>query len=294
MKHRSVIGWLAVVTTCLLACGRAAPPQPSPTSSGPSSVAERAESAAQAPGGGAATSPSEDADRVGRKVVRHAELTLESIDPRAALARVMEVAQRAGGYVVSSASHDSSDHAGTDVSIVVRVPAADLTSVIERLREGGGRIIDERITSEDVTAEFIDTSAAAVAQKALEAQYLELLKQVKSVKDALEVQAQLAAVRTEVEKLVGRRRFLNDQSALSDDGDRNYWPRPLVAGLDLRKGLELAGSDVLNVGGALLLGLIRALGWLVPLALFGAPFVVLGRKIVRRLVRRRGLAGAPG
>ena len=149
--------------------------------------------------------------------------------------------------------------------------------MIERLRRRRGRIIDERITSEDVTAEFIDTSARLVAQKALEAQYLELLKQVKSVKDALEVQAQLAAVRTEVEKLVGRRRFLNDQSALSTMAMRNYCAAPwLLVSISARDWSSRVGmcstwvEPCFSGSSAHSGGSFRSL--------CSTPFVVLGRR----------------
>ena len=41
------------------------------------------------------------------------------------------------------------------------------------------------------------------------------MKQARKVEDALEVQRQIADVRTEIEKLEGRKRFLENRSSLS-------------------------------------------------------------------------------
>ena len=76
-------------------------------------------------------------------------------------------------------------------------------------------MIQEKITGQDVTEEFIDLEARIKTQKALELQFLEIMKQAHKVEDALEVQRQIAEVRTEIEKLEGRKRFLENRASLS-------------------------------------------------------------------------------
>jgi chromosome segregation ATPase len=66
-----------------------------------------------------------------------------------------------------------------------------------------------------VTEEYIDLEARLRTQKALEAQFLEIMKQAHKISDALEVQRQIAEVRADIERIEGRRRFLENQSALS-------------------------------------------------------------------------------
>ena len=80
-----------------------------------------------------------------------------------------------------------------------------------------------------MTEEYIDLEARIRTKKALEAQFLEIMKQARKISDAMEVQTQLAEVRTEIERLEGRRRFLENQSALSTINITLHTPTPVVA-----------------------------------------------------------------
>ncbi len=66
-----------------------------------------------------------------------------------------------------------------------------------------------------MTEQFIDIDAQLKAKKSLEAQFLEIMKRANLVEDALDVQRQLAEVRGEIEKIEGRKRFLENQTSLS-------------------------------------------------------------------------------
>jgi hypothetical protein len=65
-----------------------------------------------------------------------------------------------------------------------------------------------KTTGQDVTEEYIDLEARLRSKKALEAQFLEIMKQAHKISDALEVQSQIADVRADIERIEGRRRFL--------------------------------------------------------------------------------------
>ena len=66
-------------------------------------------------------------------------------------------------------------------------------------------------------------------RKLSKAQFLEIMKQAERFRSALEVQSQLADVRTEIERLEGRRRFLENQAALSTITTTLQMPAPIVA-----------------------------------------------------------------
>ena len=79
----------------------------------------------------------------------------------------------------------------------------------------GNRVIQENVKGQDVTEEFIDIEARLKTQRALEEQFIEIMKRATTVADALNVQRELAQVRGEIEKIEGRKRFLENQSSLS-------------------------------------------------------------------------------
>ncbi len=99
--------------------------------------------------------------------------------------------------------------------MTVRVPAAKFSESLDEIRKMGNRVIVETVKGQDVTEEFIDIEANLKAKKALEEQFLEIMKRGNTVQDALNVQREIANVRGEIEKIEGRKRFLENQASLS-------------------------------------------------------------------------------
>lgn len=225
-----------------------------------------------------------------RRIIRNAALTVETDDPAAAQRKVSSVAEQHGGYVVTSESsqHTRAGERTTTqvVTVEVRVPAAQFDTVLGAIRGFGGRVANEKVTGLDVTEEYIDLEARIRTQRALEAQMMEIMKRANTVSDALEVQTQLAAVRTEIERIEGRRRFLENQSSLSTIKVTLQPPSPFVEAstTGFLAGLREAFGDGVDFGAAFLLGVIRVLIALVPVVLF--VFLPLGL-LVRYLLRRR-------
>ncbi|MGI8468289.1 MAG: DUF4349 domain-containing protein [Pyrinomonadaceae bacterium] len=156
-------------------------------------------------------------DAVTRKIIRNAEMTLEADSPDEAQAKITAIAESKGGFVIESQKQINDTKATkTDVvTMTVRVPSAKFDESLEEIRKASNRVIVETIKGQDVTEEFIDVEARLKTQKALEAQFLEIMKQAKTVDEALDVQSKIADVRGEIEKVEGRKHFLENQSAFS-------------------------------------------------------------------------------
>ena len=152
-----------------------------------------------------------------RKIVRNAELQLESASPEETQQKISESVRSAGGFVVESQQSSSERNSLTRdiVSMRVRVPADKFEGVVAEIRKTADRVIVETIKGEDVTEQFVDIEARLIAKKALEQQFMEIMKRANSVEDALNVQRQLADVRGEIEQIEGRKRLLEDQASLS-------------------------------------------------------------------------------
>ena len=152
-----------------------------------------------------------------RKIIRNAELTLEADSPEDVQNKITSIAEGKGGFVIES-QRKTSDTKATKTDVVmmtVRIPAGKFDESLEEIRKTASRIIIEDVKGQDVTEEFIDIEARLKTQKALEAQFLEIMKQAKTVEDALNVQREIAEVRGEIEKVEGRKRFLENQSDFS-------------------------------------------------------------------------------
>jgi len=152
-----------------------------------------------------------------RKVVRNAQLQLESAEPEDTQHKISAAVESTGGFVVESQQSSTERNSSTRdvVTMKVRVPADKFEGVLAEIRKTADRVIVETIKGDDVTEEFVDIEARLIAKKALEQQFMEIMKRANSVEDALNVQRQLAEVRGEIERIEGRKRFLEDQASLS-------------------------------------------------------------------------------
>jgi hypothetical protein len=98
---------------------------------------------------------------------------------------------------------------------VIRIPAANFDGFIARVEALGKEIGNKNIETSDVTEEFIDKEARLKTKRELESRYREILKQAKEVSDILSIEAQLNNVRSDIESMEGRLKFLNSQVSYS-------------------------------------------------------------------------------
>lgn len=228
----------------------------------------------------------ETSTRSDRKIVRNAELHLESAKPEEAQKKIAAIAEANAGFVVGSEQSvsDLTTNVRDSVQITLRIPSAKFDFALGEIRSSADRVIVETTKGEDVTEEFVDIAARLKAKQALETQFIEIMKRADTVEDALTVQSRLAEVRSEIEKIEGRARFLENQSALSTITVRIQTAAVFSAnsaGFFYRLGDSVGrGFDVaLNFT----LGLVTFVIGAFPFALFvGLPSFMVCRSLWRR------------
>lgn len=229
------------------------------------------------------------AQAIERKIIRNADLVIETDAPNNLQQSIAAVAEKHGGFVVTTeAKQNKPDVQGTPATVVnisVRVPANAFGAALDEIRRLDGRILREKITGQDVTEEFIDLEARLRAKRALEAQFLEIMKRAQKVADALEVQSQIAEVRSEIERMEGRRRFLENQAALSTINVMLHTPAPLVAATTggFWHGVKASFGDGLDAASAIIFGIVQFVIVMIPIALF----ILLPAWLLFRYLRRR-------
>lgn len=235
-----------------------------------------------------------------RKIIRNAELFLELSDPAMGQRKITSIAETLGGFVVTSESKQTESgqepsKQTLEVNLVVRVPASQYNSALEQIRAVGSRVINEKTSGQDVTEEFIDLEARIKTQKALEAQFLEIMKQANKVADALEVQRQVAEVRTDIERLEGRKRYLENKASLSTIAVSLRSPAAIkVNTSSFGRSVKEAIADSLATATAMVLFLVRSIILMVPVTLLVIiPGGLLARYIFRRAQRWRPVTVVP-
>ncbi len=227
-------------------------------------------------------------EAMNRKIIRNADLALEVAAPTEAQQTVSAIAETLGGFVVNSESklRPSGDGARQDVEVtlIVRVPSQQFKAAVEQIIALGSRVLQNKKTGEDVTEEFIDLEARVKTQKALEQQFLEIMKRADKVEDALEVQRQIAEVRTEIEKLEGRKRFLENRASLSTITVTLQQPTAIIVNTSgFGRSVREAVSESVAVAVDIVLFLIRFVIVMIPvLLLLILPGLLLTRFVWRR------------
>ena len=227
-----------------------------------------------------------------RKIVRNADLSLEAESPEEVQRGITSIAEGNGGFVLESQQTSSDIRAAKRdiVTMSVRVPSQKFADTLDQIRQTSDKVVFETVKGDDVTEEFIDIEARLKAKKALEQQFVEIMKRAYSVDDAMKVESELADVRGDIEKIEGRKRFLENQSSLSTIKVKIQTSTAAFSasskGFSDRLGQSFgAGLDfALNF----MLGLLTFVIAILPFAvLIGLPVVIVLRYFLKRHSRSK-------
>jgi hypothetical protein len=162
------------------------------------------------------TVPDTSAQILDRMVIRTAQLTVEVQDMESALSRARAIASQAGGYVSASNTHveqqDNQNRTVADLTLQVRSDAAD--SAMSDLR-ALGKVTTETSGSQDVTDEYVDLDANLRNLQASETAILKLMDKATQISDVLSLQRELTNVRGQIERIQGRKTYLERRTDMA-------------------------------------------------------------------------------
>ena len=173
----------------------------------------------QSVGGGTVTNPTDTLPAIqGPQVIRQAQLSITvgsgSFDSK--LADVRRLVQLQGGFIAGTdaqANPVTNDQIRTGV-ITFMVPAAKFDDTIDQLAKMG-KVQNEHITGQDVSAQYVDLQARLANAQAQRDAMLALLKRAQSVSDIIAVQTQLGQITGQIEQLKGQIAYLDKNTAYS-------------------------------------------------------------------------------
>ena len=269
--------------------GRAAAPASSPANDS-ASTAPAARPAPLVPNSGssaAVTLPPLD-----RMVIRTVTMALSVEDVAATFQQVEIIAESAGGSVTNSDFKQEGER--TTASVVIRIPADQRTysSTMEQLRKLAVGVPEESLTSQDVNEEFVDLESNLRNLQATEARLVGIMERAQKVDEVIAVQRELTSIRGQIERIEGRRRFLERRSELTTINltfrDVAASPSSQTRGWNPATTFDEAFAALTRS----LQGVARAGIWLIVwLPMYGIP-IAAAWLIFRQLRRRREPATA--
>ena len=232
---------------------------------------------------------SDTAPELARKVIYVYNYQLETTEMDATVAALESAIKTSGGYVESSnySGRDKSDQYSY-VTLTCRVPVSAVDG-FQRAIEDAGHVTSKNEQGQDVTDAYFDTEAHLVVLQAQEERLLELLETSGDLSDLLEIERELARVRTEIEQLTGTLQKYDQLVDLATFNITVYNVSEYSPDIEETFGARLARSaqDSLRIALGVLQALVIMLVYMAPYLLFIGLVVFVILLVVRSRRRRK-------
>lgn len=148
-----------------------------------------------------------------RKLITDGRVSFEVSNLSETRQQVVNAVERYEAYISSDEEYNRNDQ--VSISMVIRVPSRNFDALLNDVTSDIRHLDSKQINVRDVTEEFVDIQARLRSKKELEARYIELLEQARAVSDMLEIERQMEQLRSQIESIEGRLRYLRSQVTLS-------------------------------------------------------------------------------
>jgi hypothetical protein len=246
-------------------------------------------------------------DSGSRRVIYRASLQLQADDTRSFYDEITVLTETLGGFVASANVYPTnSPEAQPTISMVIRVPASDLTTIMGTIKDMSDGVVSESKSAQDVSEQFVDLEARLTNLRALETELRAMLTEVRGQPDAdpekvLRVFNELAMVRGQIEQIEGQLNHLRELTDLASL-EIGITQSPAVAPIVKEpwapaEAVRAAASDLVST-------LQSMANWMISFVIYTLPVLILtlavpavvGLWAYRKWFRRRptGPAAGPG
>lgn len=280
---------LAAFICALLLAGCSERPAPVSAPAGSASVAmspgamarqERLQANAPAQAETAADAQTQPGEAAGRYIAYTHRYAIEAERARlralldAHLARCKDI----DCVVLNQSYTEEDDHNPPSAALSVRVARKDTAKFTDALKSGDGRVINQSSVAEDKTLQVVDIEARVANLTQLRDRLRKLMADPKAgIKEAVEIERQLAQTQGELDSMQSQRRVLAQQTE-RELFEINYQSRrsAIERGIfePVKESLVSFGRVAMHSLAALISFVAAALVWIVLLVVLGWIFVV--------------------
>ncbi|MGD0709770.1 MAG: DUF4349 domain-containing protein [Bacteroidales bacterium] len=148
-------------------------------------------------------------EKIPSKIIKTAENSMQVKDIKEGRKAILAIVQQSNAYIASENQTTNSYSMTNDITI--RIKPEGFESMVSKLLDISVYTDYNRVTSQDVTADCVDTEARLKSKKEVEERYTEILKKANTIGDILEVEEKLRQIREEIEASEGKLKYMNDQ-----------------------------------------------------------------------------------
>lgn len=148
-----------------------------------------------------------------RAIIYTGQITVRVEHVDVSAEQIRSLATSSGGFVASEKSA-SGDGGRSQSTITIRVPAAKFGDILDQIGKAGDEL-DRSISTEDVTEQVADLDAQITATRTSVDSVRRLLAQATDLNQILLLEKELTTRQATLDSLVGKKRRLDEQVALS-------------------------------------------------------------------------------
>ena len=217
-----------------------------------------------------------------QKIIKTGNLSFETQELEKTHEKIRALSKQYEGIIQQDVS--GKNYSRVFQQMTIRIPSENFQVFVDGISDGVAYFDRREISQRDVTEEFVDIEARLVAKKELEKRYLELLKQAKNVKEMLEIERELSAIREEIEARQGRLKYLQSQVSMSTV-HLDFYKTTAETGVTLSYGQKIknalqGGWDGISI---FFLGLL----YMWPLFVLAIIVILVIRWLIRRSKRTK-------
>ena len=148
-----------------------------------------------------------------RMIIKEGEVQFETANAAETKELISKTVSELRGYISNENVYTYKDKIEYQISI--RVPSEKFEILLDNISQSAKNLKSKNIKALDVTEEYVDIEARIKTKKELENRYKELLKQAKNVQEILTIEKEIGYLRTEIESIEGRMKYLKDRVSMS-------------------------------------------------------------------------------
>jgi hypothetical protein len=147
------------------------------------------------------------------KIIKTGNITLSVKDVNSKKKILDKLLEKYNAYYQSDVY--LSDNYHKTYNTTIRIPNQNFDAFADDVLKIEGEISNRDIRSEEVTEEYYDTSIRLASKKKNLQRYYDFLSKAKTIKDLIEIEAQIQSVTNDIESLEGRIKLLDNRISFS-------------------------------------------------------------------------------
>ncbi len=129
-------------------------------------------------------------------------------------AMVDSLCRKYKGWVAGESQTDEPQR--LTMNLDLRIPAAHFQAFTKELEQGKrGKVVHKSVSSEDITAQYVDNESRLASERAYLERYRAMLQKANTVKEMLEIEERIRMLTEEMESRIGQRKVWDRQVSYS-------------------------------------------------------------------------------